>query len=322
MVNATTLFEHSYYIGSYMGGIMYGFELAVYFMILQALFRKGSKNSASSRRFCATYSTFMVLFSTIDVACNAIWGEQMWITYRNIPGGVPAYIAARVSVWYETMGSTSVVCSVFLGDGLLIYRTYLVYGRRGAAVILPVLAYLAAFGLAIEQLVVAGRPHGNFFEGESVKFATAYYSITISLNILLTISICVRLVRMSRRFARSLGQENGRVYTGAAAILVESAAPYSVLGLMYLIPYSLQNDTGILFGQLWSKMSGIAPLLIILRVVQGRAYRDEILTKTPLAFISTNAEPRQPTVAFATDDTTTFVLDDLPTKPSSLSGPA
>lgn len=60
---------------------------------------------------------------------------------------------------------------------------------------------------------------------------------------------------MSRRFAKSLGEENARVYTGAAAILVESAAPYSILGIMYLIPYSLQNGTSILFGQLWSKMS-------------------------------------------------------------------
>lgn len=143
MASGTTLFEHSYYIGGYMGGILYGkcllntwavacadrymapgFEVTVYFMILQALFRKGNKNSASSRRFCATYSTFMILFATIDVACNAIWGEQMWITYRNIPGGVAEYIATRVSVWYETLGSTSVVCSVFLGDGLLVNGPY------------------------------------------------------------------------------------------------------------------------------------------------------------------------------------------------------
>ena len=96
----------------------------MYSMILHALFRQGNKNSASSRRFCATYSTFMVLFTTIDVACNAIWGEQMWITYRNIPGGVAQYIATRVSIWYETLGSTSVVCSVFLGDALLVSTSF------------------------------------------------------------------------------------------------------------------------------------------------------------------------------------------------------
>ncbi|PPR02747.1 hypothetical protein CVT26_009458 [Gymnopilus dilepis] len=326
MSSGKTLFEHSYYIGNFMGGILYGVELVVYSMILHALFRQGNKNSASSRRFCATYSTFMVLFTTIDVACNAIWGEQMWITYRNIPGGVVQYIATRVSIWYETLGSSSVVCSVFLGDALLIYRTYLVYGRRRVSIALPIIAYVAAVGLAIQQLIVSGSPHGNFFGTESVKFAVSYYSITISLNILLTISICARLLQMSRRFTKSLGEENARVYTGAAAILVDSAAPYSVLGILYLIPFSMQNGLGILFGQLWSKMSGIAPLLIILRVVKGRAYRDEILThiKTPLAFISTMTEPRHPTVAFMTEDcqTTTVVLEDAPTKQSNrLSGP-
>ncbi|KDR85990.1 hypothetical protein GALMADRAFT_54226 [Galerina marginata CBS 339.88] len=292
MDTGTTLFEHSYYIGSYMGGILYGLELTVYFMIIEALFRRGNKNSSTSRRFCSIYSTIMVMLSTIDVACNAIWGEEMWITYRDRPGGVPEYITTRVSVWYETLGSVSVVCSVFMGDALLVYRTFLVYGRRPAFIAIPGVLYLAGLGLAINQLLVAGEPHGNFFGPESVKFAVSYYTITISLNIVLTVFICVRLSRVSNHFSRTLGRENAKVYTGAAAILVESAALYSILGIMYLIPYSLHNGTGILFGQLWSKMSGLAPLLIILRVVNGRAWREDMMTRSsaPLIFITSNVD--------------------------------
>lgn len=42
---------------------------------------------------------------------------------------------------------------------------------------------------------------------------------------------------------------------GAASILIESAALYSLSGILYLVPFSLQYGTGILFGQIWSKMS-------------------------------------------------------------------
>ena len=44
-------------------------------------------------------------------------------------------------------------------------------------------------------------------------------------------------------------------YTSSAAILVESAAFYSASGIMFLIPYAMQLQVGILFGQIWTKMS-------------------------------------------------------------------
>ena len=64
----------------------------------------------------------MVLLSTINVSCNAIWGEEMWITHRDDPGGVPGYIETEVSVWYETLASAAVITCVLLGDALLVCR--------------------------------------------------------------------------------------------------------------------------------------------------------------------------------------------------------
>ncbi|KAF8812841.1 hypothetical protein BYT27DRAFT_7335387, partial [Phlegmacium glaucopus] len=51
-----------------------------------------------------------------------------------------------------------------------------------------------------------------------------------------------------------LGEEAAMAYTSAAAILVEFSAFYSAAGTMYLIPYAMQLDLCILFGQLWTKM--------------------------------------------------------------------
>ena len=45
------------------------------------------------------------------------------------------------------------------------------------------------------------------------------------------------------------------MYTSAVAILVESSALYSVLGIIYLVPYALGAPIADLFGQLWTKMS-------------------------------------------------------------------
>ena len=62
----------------------------------------------------------MVLLSTINVSCNAIWGEEMWITHLNNPGGVLGYIETEVAVWYKTLASAAVITCVFLGNALLV----------------------------------------------------------------------------------------------------------------------------------------------------------------------------------------------------------
>jgi len=91
----------------------------MYFLTLRGL-RKNSLNSSSSKRFFAIYSTILLLLLTIDISVNAVWGELMWINARNTPGGVLGYIATQTSVWYQTMGSTSVVALIFMGDAFLV----------------------------------------------------------------------------------------------------------------------------------------------------------------------------------------------------------
>jgi len=105
------------------------------------------------------------------------------------------------------------------------------------------------------------------------------------MNIVLTVLICARLLQASKQISGILDEDAARVYTSVAAILVESAAFYSASGIMFLIPYAMQLQVGILFGQIWTKMSVICPLLIILRVVNGRAWKDNMLTTAaPLEF--------------------------------------
>lgn len=62
----------------------------------------------------------MLLLLTIDISVNAVWGEQMWITFRDSAGGVLGFIVTETSVWYQTLGSTSVVAMIFMGDALLV----------------------------------------------------------------------------------------------------------------------------------------------------------------------------------------------------------
>ena len=105
------------------------------------------------------------------------------------------------------------------------------------------------------QVVVSGEPNGNFFGIKTIEIAVSYYAISICINIILTVLICARLLRASKQISSILGEEVATAYTSSAAILVESAAFYSASGIMFLIPYAMQLQVGILFGQIWTKMS-------------------------------------------------------------------
>lgn len=101
-----------------------GLELALYFMIMKKLCKKEAIGNTRMRRFLAVFSTIGLVLFTIDIACNAVWGEIMWINGRELPNGVPEFFETMVYVWYQTLGSTSVVTMIFLGDGLLVCRPY------------------------------------------------------------------------------------------------------------------------------------------------------------------------------------------------------
>lgn len=110
--------------------------------------------------------------------------------------------------------------------------------------------------LAIIQLVVSGKPGGNFFHGKSINFGTPYYAITIGLNVVVTILIYVRLLRLiSALNGTAKPNKAQRFYTSPAAVFIESAALYSMVGIMFLVPYAKGHQTSISFGQVWAKLT-------------------------------------------------------------------
>ncbi|XP_006453825.1 hypothetical protein AGABI2DRAFT_213298 [Agaricus bisporus var. bisporus H97] len=271
-------FEHAYYIGSYLSGILYGLELALYFMIMKKLCKKEAIGNTRMRRFLAVFSTIGLVLFTVDIACNAVWGEIMWINGRELPDGVPEFFDTMVYVWYQTLGSTSVVTMIFLGDGLLLYRLYIIWGSKWKIMVIPIMAYLAAFALAVVQLVLSGKPGGNFFGKETTVYGTPYYVITIGLNIFVTTMIYGRIQWLigalsGTRVKRSI--KSCRLYVSPAGAFIESAALYSIVGILYLVPYATESQTAICFGQIWAKLTFICPQMIILRMASGHAWNRE-----------------------------------------------
>ena len=109
----------------------------------------------------------------------------------------------------------------------------------------------------------------------------AYYATTISLNIIATSVICVRLIYLGRAvyaIRDTEGRGKGAIrYTGTLPMIVESALPYSMAGLAFLVSYGMQSDISILFGALYGMFTvgfttplnstmGIDSLMLLVRL--------------------------------------------------------
>ena len=171
-----------------------------------------------------------------------------------------------------------------------------------------VLTNITDVGTGIAYIWVESGPEGNTLPAS--KFGTAYYSTCLSLNILLTLMIVIRLVVHIWNIRKSLGASDGSrgLYTAAATaatMLIESYALYAVALLLFIVPWGLNSWVLVIFsktiGQIQVRVTFvphrcattfrtllsnhgytqvIAPYLIILRVANRRASTNDAISGT------------------------------------------
>ena len=102
--------------------------------------------------------------------------------------------------------------------------------------------------MVVVQLTIAVKPNYNLFRGKAVQFGTPYYSLTVSFNIIVTLLIVMRLYKLGKSVTNAMGRSNARIYTNASAMLIESAAPYALFGIAWIVSYSIGSPTAVAFG--------------------------------------------------------------------------
>jgi hypothetical protein len=87
------------------------------------------------------------------------------------------------------------------------------------------------------------------YDALTVNWTIPYFSLSLALNILVTIAIVARLLLYRHRITRALGPAHGSQYAGIATMIIESAAIYSSFSLLFLIPFALNNPISAIFLQ-------------------------------------------------------------------------
>ncbi|KAF7984632.1 hypothetical protein HWV62_12859 [Athelia sp. TMB] len=154
---------------------------------------------------------------------------------------------------------------------LQIYRFYIICNFGYWSLAVPLLMYLGAIVTSIFLLIFTARSDVGFWSDLAVHIGTAYWSLTVALNVIITILICFRLLRTRNRVRKAFGFEHGKLYNKVTTMFIESAALYSIWGLILVVAYA-RGDNGLRNIFQGALGEGITTLLIVVRVGQGRAY--------------------------------------------------
>lgn len=106
--------------------------------------------------------------------------------------------------------------------------------------------------MAIVTLYQSAVPGSNFFRGKTVNFGVPWASLSVSLNIIVTTLIIYKLLHGRKQLKKVLPRDALEMYTGISAILIESALPFSILGIVFAVTYGKNLDEGPAFLFVWA----------------------------------------------------------------------
>jgi len=131
--------------------------------------------------------------------------------------------------------------------------------------------YLASVGMGILFIYQTSQP-SSILNSLGSRTGIPYFSISISLNILLTLLIVIQLITHSRNIRKALGaQGGGGVYNAVVTMLIESSALYAVSSVLFIGPWGANSWVADIFLPILAQNQVIAPFLITLRVANQSA---------------------------------------------------
>lgn len=103
--------------------------------------------------------------------------------------------------------------------------------------------------MSIMFLWQSAQPGSNLFTRVTANFGVPYFTLSATLNVLVTAIITTRLLLYRRKIRQSLGtgQASSIPYASIAAIIIESSMIYTGLELLFIVPYALNSQVASLF---------------------------------------------------------------------------
>ncbi|KAJ7271160.1 hypothetical protein C8J57DRAFT_1716320 [Mycena rebaudengoi] len=242
--------------GEVVGTFLYGIYFVLFIASIYLLLRH---NGRSSSKFSST--SWSIMFFSSCALFLVVTAHFIITFYRSFLGFIYFHDGPVVFFKDNTQPVTTAVnitlgLAFVLGDGMIIYRMWIVWSRNNLIVILPVLSEIALAICHTFLIIIRSRQAGK--ELSATKLVTPTTCITMGINIYCTVFIAYKIWRTTRA-AVPVNQTN---LMDILIIVVESAALYTTMMVIYETTYQLNSQIQYAESQLIVPIVGIANALI------------------------------------------------------------
>ncbi|KAI0336057.1 hypothetical protein GY45DRAFT_1430232 [Cubamyces sp. BRFM 1775] len=292
--------DTSQLIGATLGAITYGLHITIFLQCMSYVFPQAIRTRTRGAIGRLVYVITEFLIGTVYLACNTILVRLMFVDHRLYTEGPNSWLSAHTGTAANAIDNMTLMTCTFLADGILLRRTYILWDSRKSIILLPLLLYLAATALSIPAFLQLTYPHMDPWSHNHFPFIALNFSLTASVTTLLHLLLVGRLAYTSYR-ARWEGP--AATYMSISSILIESAAPYVFVSLVFFAFYARGSDAQHAVLPVLSQVMCISPELLILRVARRRSLAERMKTTASAnAYVPTAHVESRPAPGLTIDD--------------------
>ncbi|KAG1781965.1 hypothetical protein EV702DRAFT_961192 [Suillus placidus] len=243
-------------------GILYGFSVLMFIGTIWTFTYK--QRIRDINRPIAVVATLLFALSTAHIIVGTIRLDDGLVKYGNTFHDGPAGFFADVRQEKFAIKNTIITLQTLLGDGVVIYRCYVVW-QSVWIIILPCMMWcgVAAFGICMVYEQAPATNAKNVFGNETGHWITAFLSLTLATNLLSSGLLGYRIWTIERNVSGAYTTKNTMPIL---RVLVDAALLYSAALCASLACFALSNNGFYVIGDLIVPIISIAFYMVFIRV--------------------------------------------------------
>ncbi|KAI0713462.1 hypothetical protein C8Q76DRAFT_675570 [Earliella scabrosa] len=264
--------DRAYLVAIWLETLFYGINVCLFVSYVYIVrFRRARKISPAI--FCV--AVLMFCFSTIHVSlgfARLIWG---FIEHRDAPGG-PAAFFSDVSQPPNVAKVTIHTVNTILGDGIVVWRCWHVWGRSWKVCIAPVLliAASAVCGFGQAHTFATATTTKSAFASTLARWNGSLFALSFVTNVVVTTLIAARLWFILQNMEGNALAGAPFRYFKIFMLIIESAMIYSAAILIEIILYFSGHHAFYIVYDPIAQLTGIVPTVIIIISTLGLTVED------------------------------------------------
>ncbi|KAG2339982.1 hypothetical protein BDR05DRAFT_967372 [Suillus weaverae] len=253
-------------------GIGYGTILTIYIQCLFSLVHSPMRQAP--RLFFLGYTSAMFILETLYTAANS---RRVWMAFVINWGSPTSPTSYEIGLWDDWAGIAAMACYIisnWLADALMLGRcTILFRNMKNTRWLIPIpcTIFLVVIATSINLFVNTTEIF------KSMEAMTKAYCIFVVVDLsfnIITASLIIACIMIHRAKLRKpiRTHDHGREYLNIIAMTTESCMISAISSIIYLVLYATDNFVQYPFMAIQNQMQVIAPFILILRIIQGKAW--------------------------------------------------